>query len=64
MTNNINDKSAEEKSKYVESKIAYWPKSILGRFGEMETENKMMFQILMKIADNQKIDISDIIEDK
>lgn len=64
MTNNINDKSAEEKANYVNSKVAYWPKSLVARFAELENRNDKMFQILMKLSDNQKIDISDIIEDK
>jgi len=48
MTNNINDKSAEEKANYVNSKVAYWPKSLVARFAELEDRNDKMFQILIK----------------
>lgn len=56
-------KTAEERSAYVKSKTAYWPSSMVERFSEMETQNQQMFQILLKLADNQKIDLSGIMQD-
>ena len=62
-TKNFENKTAEEKSAYVRSKTAYWPSSMVDRFSELETQNHKMFQVLIKIADNQKIDLSSIMQD-
>ena len=32
----VSNKSAKEKADFVNNKVAYWPKSILGRFSELE----------------------------
>ena len=62
-TKTFENKTAEEKLKYVRSKTAYWPSSMVERFSEMETQNQQMFQILLKLADNQKVDLSGIMQD-
>jgi len=62
-TKNFENKTAEEKSAYVRSKTAYWPSSMVDRFSELEIQNHKMFQVLLKIADNQKIDLSGIMQD-
>ena len=62
-TKNFENKTAEEKSAYVRSKTAYWPSSMVERFSELETQNHQMFQILLKLADNQKVDLSGIMQD-
>ena len=62
-TKNFENKTAEEKSAYVRSKTAYWPSSMVDRFSELEIQNHKMFQVLIKIADNQKIDLSGIMQD-
>ena len=62
-TKTFENKTAEERSAYVKSKTAYWPSSMVERFSEMETQNQQMFQILLKLADNQKIDLSGIMQD-
>ena len=62
-TKNFENKTAEEKSAYVRSKTAYWPSSMVERFSELETQNHKMFQILLKLADNQKVDLSGIMQD-
>ena len=63
-TKAFENKTAEERSAYVKSKTAYWPSSMVDRFSEMETQNQQMFQILLKLADNQKIDLSGIMQDE
>ena len=63
-TKAFENKTAEERSAYVKSKTAYWPSSMVERFSEMETQNQQMFQILLKLADNQKIDLSGIMQDE
>ena len=35
-TNPLDKKTAKEKAAYVTSKVAYWPKSMVARFAEME----------------------------
>ena len=62
-TKNFENKTAEEKSAYVRSKTAYWPSTMVDRFSELETQNHKMFQVLIKIADNQKIDLAGIMQD-
>ena len=62
-TKNFENKTAEEKSAYVRSKTAYWPSSMVDRFSELEIQNHKMFQVLLKIADNQKIDLAGIMQD-
>ncbi len=62
-TKNFENKTAEEKSAYVRSKTAYWPSSMVDRFSELETQAHKMFQILLKIADSQKIDLAGIMQD-
>ena len=62
-TKKFENKSPEERTAYVKSKTAYWPSSMVERFSEMETQNQQMFQILLKLADNQKIDLSGIMQD-
>ena len=62
-TKAFENKTAEEKSAYVRSKTAYWPSSMVDRFSELEIQNHKMFQVLIKIADNQKIDLSSIMQD-
>jgi|TARA_R100001480_G_scaffold126924_1_gene124792 hypothetical protein len=36
ITKQIDNKTAKEKADFVNGKVAYWPKSILGRFAELE----------------------------
>ena len=62
-TKAFENKTAEEKSAYVRSKTAYWPSTMVDRFSELETQNHKMFQVLIKIADNQKIDLAGIMQD-
>ena len=62
-TKAFENKTAEQKSAYVRSKTAYWPSTMVDRFSELETQNHQMFQIVLKIADNQKIDLSGIMQD-
>ena len=62
-TKAFENKTAEEKSAYVRSKTAYWPSSMVDRFSELEIQNHKMFQVLLKIADNQKIDLAGIMQD-
>ena len=63
-TKAFENKTAEEKLKHVRNKTAYWPSTMVDRFSELETQNHQMFQILLKIADNQKIDLSGIMQDE
>jgi len=63
MTNTLKDKTAEEKQQYVNAKVAYWPKSILGRFSEMEQKvnestdkQQAMFDMLSEL-DNKMNEI-------
>ena len=35
-TNPLDKKTAKEKAAYVSSLVRYWPKSVMGRFAEME----------------------------
>ena len=63
-TKAFENKTAEQKAAYVRSKTAYWPSTMVDRFSELETQNHQMFQILLKLADNQKIDLSGIMQDE
>ena len=63
-TKAFENNTAEQKSAYVRSKTAYWPSQMVDRFTELETQNHQMFQILLALADNQKIDLSGIMQDE
>lgn len=50
----INNKTAEEKDKYVQDRVAYWPKSMVGKFIGVEEKVELIPSILeqhVKFAD-------------
>ena len=50
----INNKSAEEKDKYVQDRVAYWPKSMVAKFIAVEEKVELipdMYAQHVKFAD-------------
>lgn len=66
----INNKSAEEKDKYVQDRVAYWPKSMVAKFSGVEEKVELIPGILEQhlkfadILDEIKKDIASIKKSK
>ena len=53
MTNQVDNRTPEQKKEYVQNKTAYWPKSIYAEFQQMR-------RIMLKLAEKNKIDLEDM----
>ncbi len=53
MTNQVDNRTPEQKKEYVQNKTANWPKSIYAEFQQMR-------RIMLKLAEKNKIDLEDM----